>query len=1307
MNGNGSTEVDMFKKLGLFFLVFASVLSCMSPVVENPEAKKSVTGALEIIISEGARTILPSYANKVMSYQVILKTGASIVANESFIKGEAMKLSNIPVGAYTLEVLGKNNEDQNIVQGSTSVNVQKSGSAANVTLGGILSGFGSLDLTLDFPSAAGVESAQVSLVPLGEVLNMQATNVTGSVVSIIRPSLAAGYYDFYAELSSGGEVVAKIFETVWIYGNISTDKVLEIAIGAIQNPPAGPENFIGNYNGSDAVVLSWTDISSTEENYLLTVSVDGGAYQDLVTLPANTEQYLDTEIAPNTTRSYRLFATNGFGDSAPSAVEVEIPGGGTDKVATPVINPNGGSISDTKTISLATTTSGANIYYTTDGSTPDATKTPYTAPFTLEEGQDQTVRAIAYRSGWLDSNIAQATFDVEGSFTDGIKVYVKGYSDIYYWATEPSGLMPEVTWEASPALTDEGDGVMSFMFPDVTYTKLIFKTPGQTKDLEITSGEWWYDGTNWQDENIFGPVVPEVSIEPNGGIFAQSSLEITLDSSNSKDTIYYTTDGSEPGAGSIEYTLPFTISGEKTVKAIAQNELGEWGSVTAASFDVKADNDIIPPSISSSIPAGSYLDPQSVSFSVTDNNPGVKAYYTLDNTEPNTGSPVYNGANINITERSYVWILAVDAQGNETTKKFFFNIGSPARSDFRSETIYFLLPTRFYDGDPSNNVHSWDDISYFNHAPDEMSWVGDIKGLIEKLDYIKALGFSAIWITPPVKNASGYDYHGYHALDMTEIDPRLSSANWPNADAAYQELIDEVHARDMKLIQDIVLNHTGNFGEENLLPLFKQDAEGNYIGKEEGPESMEANAYLDSVAQSVYGDSYANLIPGNQYGSRIAAMKEDQFDTQHIYHHEKTVSWNGYTIQTGQIAGDCVDLNTENPIVQDYLIDAYNRYIDMGVDGFRVDTVKHISRLMFNKVYIPAFKDRGGEDFFIFGENAARYWGRWSEGVPAISPSFYSWNEDDPTWVGWSNGDRLHNEAAAESHFNQYSSGFNPPVSGTPNHKLNGNNYHTPDWSLRSGLDQIDFPMHWAFRDAGGAWGVAMSFDDDFNDATWNVTYVDSHDYAPDNNPESVRYNQSDAALAENFTLLWTFRGIPTIYYGSEVRFQAGVTIDGGAERIPIESTGRAYFGNNLTGSVNVSDFGVFSNATGAMSDTLNHPMAQHLITLNRIRRAVPALQRGQYSTSDIAGGMSFKRRFTSAEEGIDSFVLVTVRGSATFNNIPNGTYVDAVTGDTINVSGGSLTVNVSGQGNARVYVLDTTETPAPGKVGNGSNWLQ
>ena len=67
--------------------------------------------------------------------------------------------------------------------------------------------------------------------------------------------------------------------------------------------------------------------------------------------------------------------------------------------------------------------------------------------------------------------------------------------------------------------------------------------------------------------------------------------------------------------------------------------------------------------------------------------------------------------------------------------------------DFREDTIYFVIPTRFYDGDKSNNVHCWDDSKAGNPDTDP-AWRGDFKGLAEKLDYIKALGFSAIWITP-------------------------------------------------------------------------------------------------------------------------------------------------------------------------------------------------------------------------------------------------------------------------------------------------------------------------------------------------------------------------------------------------------------------------------------------------------------------------------------------------------------------------------------------------------------------------------
>ena len=143
------------------------------------------------------------------------------------------------------------------------------------------------------------------------------------------------------------------------------------------------------------------------------------------------------------------------------------------------------------------------------------------------------------------------------------------------------------------------------------------------------------------------------------------------------------------------------------------------------------------------------------------------------------------------------------------------------RTDFRDETIYFAMTTRFYDGDPNNNVYCWDGVKNIN----DPEWRGDFRGLINKLDYIKALGFTAVWITPIVENGSGLDYHGYHAMDFSKIDHRYVAKNLDDkgADVAFQELIDEVHKRGMKLILDIVLQPTGNFGEGTLCTLFEQD----------------------------------------------------------------------------------------------------------------------------------------------------------------------------------------------------------------------------------------------------------------------------------------------------------------------------------------------------------------------------------------------------------------------------------------------------------------------------------------------------
>ncbi|GAA2441311.1 hypothetical protein GCM10010273_19250 [Streptomyces lavendulocolor] len=169
---------------------------------------------------------------------------------------------------------------------------------------------------------------------------------------------------------------------------------------------------------------------------------------------------------------------------------------------------------------------------------------------------------------------------------------------------------------------------------------------------------------------------------------------------------------------------------------------------------------------------------------------------------------------------------------------------------------------------------------------------------------------------------------------------------------------------------------------------------------------------------------------------------------------------------------------------------------------------------------------------------------------------------------------------------------------------------------------------------------------------------------------------------------MWTFRGIPTLYYGSEIEFRAGRRIDCGPA-CPLASTGRAYCGDHLAGEVTASGFSRVDSATGAVATTLAQPLVAHVQRLNLIRRAVPALQTGQYSTEGITSETAFKRRYTSGST--DSFALVTVTHGATFTGIPNGTYTDAVTGGTRVVGDGRLTVAAPGKGNLRVYVLGGT----------------
>ncbi len=615
------------------------------------------------------------------------------------------------------------------------------------------------------------------------------------------------------------------------------------------------------------------------------------------------------------------------------------------------------------------------------------------------------------------------------------------------------------------------------------------------------------------------------------------------------------------------------------------------------------------------------------------------------------------------------------------------------RSDFRDESIYFIMTTRFYDGDKSNNVQCWDNQSANENDP---PWRGDFKGLIERLDYIKAMGFTAVWITPIVENASGYDYHGYHAHDFSKVDHRYESKG-----VGFQEVINAAHAKGMKIILDIVLNHTGNFGEANLCKLFTRDTT---ISKQ-----ADIDACMIPYTKKDGGrlpDNYSSSVE-KQYGWRLAQMKNTDGknnDNHNYWHHYAHFNWDNSSRWHGQIAGDCVDLNTENPAVTNYLVECYGKFIAMGVDGFRIDTSGHISRLTFNKAFLPQFTElaekykskRNGGPFFMYGEVCARERNVTYRNTQYASPYFYTWKETknyswDTSETSWDKivvkegqlGNHT-NMNSVEKTATDYAGESNLPNSN--NAFLNGNKYHKPDYSKWNNFSVIDFPMHWNFKTAGEAWGV-KSGDKHYNDATYNVVYVDSHDYAPDGAPEGERFNQDEDVWAENASLMFTFRGIPCIYYGSEIQFKKGAPIDKGPHG-PLSDTGRAYFGGYITGDIKTTDFAAYT-ATGNANATLKHPLALHFQRLNQIRMAVPALRKGQYSTQGCNGQFAFKRRYTDTKT--DSYCLVTISGDAKFTGVENGKYVEIVTGQSVTVSNGTLNASCSGKGNLRVYVLQTT----------------
>jgi glycosidase len=277
--------------------------------------------------------------------------------------------------------------------------------------------------------------------------------------------------------------------------------------------------------------------------------------------------------------------------------------------------------------------------------------------------------------------------------------------------------------------------------------------------------------------------------------------------------------------------------------------------------------------------------------------------------------------------------------------------------DWRDQVIYFVVTDRFADGDPRNN-----DQGAGEYGPGQRNRYngGDFKGLAQRLDYIRGLGATAVWVTPPVANqwlnpSGDYaGYHGYWAEHFKRVDPHLGTLS------DYRALSRALHARGMYLVQDIVVNHTGNF-----------------------------YTYRDRwrAGEPAHGFEPHDRSPPVPRPSQPPFDRNDPRDPAQralgVYHWTPDVA--DYTDRQQelnfQMAG-LDDLNTENPLVRRALRESYAFWIrEAGVDAFRVDTAFYVPEAFFEDFLrardpaapgvLRAAAATGRHGFHVFGEGFA------------------------------------------------------------------------------------------------------------------------------------------------------------------------------------------------------------------------------------------------------------------------------------------------------------------------------------------------
>ena len=304
--------------------------------------------------------------------------------------------------------------------------------------------------------------------------------------------------------------------------------------------------------------------------------------------------------------------------------------------------------------------------------------------------------------------------------------------------------------------------------------------------------------------------------------------------------------------------------------------------------------------------------------------------------------------------------------------------GGDARHSLRApvtgESFYFVMADRFENGSPANDRGGLGPdplVSGFDPTRRGFYNGGDLKGLLNRIDYIRGLGTTAIWLTPSFKNKAvqledgpSAGYHGYWITDFTQIDPHLGT------NAELRALVDAAHARGMKVFFDIITNHTADvigYAEGRRRP---------YVSKDVEPYRTAFDRPFDDRDYAGTG-SFPPLDPAVSFpytptvGVGEPTKVPSWLNDVTLYHNRGDTTFVGEDSYYGDFFG-LDDLFTEHPRVVDGMIDVYQTWIrDMGIDGFRIDTMKHVDD-EFWQAFAPEVLEyarrQGKREFFMFGE---------------------------------------------------------------------------------------------------------------------------------------------------------------------------------------------------------------------------------------------------------------------------------------------------------------------------------------------------